>query len=153
MHLYSELESETFPLIFFYECGCKFTRQVWMSFFSWIVTAINQPVKRVFSAEADSKTGRRQQILVYFCGQKRGNLSLKRTLVDIYGWAMPVERFEPSTPHGDLFLRQARIPFRHTGLWVAWYPITCRKSICSAQRFRRYPEFPNIPELLVTSLE
>jgi hypothetical protein len=29
---------------------------------------------------------------------------------------MPVERFEPSTPHGDLFLRQARIPFRHTGL-------------------------------------
>ena len=29
---------------------------------------------------------------------------------------VPVERFEPSTPHGDLFLRQARIPFRHTGL-------------------------------------
>jgi hypothetical protein len=37
-------------------------------------------------------------------------------LVDAYRWVMPVERFEPSTPHGDLFLRQARIPFRHTGL-------------------------------------
>ena len=29
---------------------------------------------------------------------------------------MPVEGFEPSTPRGDLFLRQARIPFRHAGL-------------------------------------
>src|SRR5260370_308933 len=28
---------------------------------------------------------------------------------------MPVEGFEPSTPYGDLFLRQARIPFRHAG--------------------------------------
>ena len=28
---------------------------------------------------------------------------------------VPVEGFEPSTPHGDLFLRQARIPFRHAG--------------------------------------
>jgi hypothetical protein len=85
-----------------------------------IATSINQPIKRVFSVEADSKsdskTGRRQQILVDFCGQKRGILSLKRTLVDAYGWVMPVEGFEPSTPYEDLFLRQARIPFRHTGL-------------------------------------
>ncbi len=26
-----------------------------------------------------------------------------------------MEGFEPSTPYGDLFLRQARIPFRHAG--------------------------------------
>jgi len=38
-------------------------------------------------------------------------------------------------------------------LWIACYRILCRKSICSAQRFRHYPEFPNIPELLITSLE
>jgi hypothetical protein len=43
---------------------------------------------------------------------------------------MPVVGFEPTTPHGDLFLRQARIPFRHTGssklalqARLAFYPI------------------------------
>jgi hypothetical protein len=34
---------------------------------------------------------------------------------------MPVEGFEPSTPHGDLFLRQARIPFRHAGSCSAFH--------------------------------
>ncbi len=86
-----------------------------LSVFPLNTTATNQLVLGIFSTEVDSKTGRRQQILMDFCGQKRGILSVKRTLVNAYGWVMPVERFEPSTPHGDLFLRQARIPFRHTG--------------------------------------
>jgi hypothetical protein len=88
--------------------------------FPGATTATNQLVAGIFSTEADSKsdskTNRRQQILADCSGQKRGNLSSKWTLVDAYGWVMPVERFEPSTPYEDLFLRQARIPFRHTGL-------------------------------------
>jgi hypothetical protein len=54
-----------------------------------------------------------------------------KTTVDDSGRVMPVERFEPSTPRGDLFLRQARIPFRHTGSLVvgAFYLIRKGKSI------------------------
>ena len=43
-------------------------------------------------------------------------MSVVSTTTDIGRKGMPVEGFEPSTPHGDLFLRQARIPFRHAGL-------------------------------------
>jgi hypothetical protein len=53
-------------------------------------------------------------------GRRRGGkASVEKTTTDILRRGMPVEGFEPSTPRGDLFLRQARIPFRHTGLWVA----------------------------------
>jgi hypothetical protein len=52
-------------------------------------------------------------------GHSIGLWSGWKTSVDREKQVMPVEGFEPSTPCGDLFLRQARIPFRHTGLWVA----------------------------------
>ena len=94
-----------------------------------------------------------------FCGHKRGILSSKWALVDAYGWGMPVERFEPSTPHGDLFLRQARIPFRHTGLWSAFAGFEMFKFLerqartCSKQVHVRMELYQRRDRLATTSKE
>ena len=48
----------------------------------------------------------------------KGLLSAGKTLVNRDRREMPVEGFEPSSPYGQLFLRQSRIPFRHAGLYI-----------------------------------
>jgi hypothetical protein len=65
---------------------------------------------------ADRRTGRQPWIFNDTGRRREGRPSTGKTATDHGGRGMPVEGFEPSTPHGDLFLRQARIPFRHAGL-------------------------------------
>ncbi len=54
--------------------------------------------------------------------QEKLNQQIERgkTTVEVVRQVMPVEGFEPSSPCGHLFLRQTRIPFRHTGSHEAW---------------------------------